>query len=134
MADILPGIVTPTADTDIRHVTAGALVQDGFVLRRDSDGRYVGAQADNAATATIVGISLVTSRGAQPVDYAASGNIDFDLAVLTVGTVYVLSATGVGGIAPWADLVSTNLVTVLGVAITTTRMRLKINNSGAIIA
>ena len=51
----------------------------------------------------------------------------------TIGTVYVLSAAAAGGIAPWADLVSTDIVSVLGVATATTELEIKLLNSGAAI-
>jgi len=53
---------------------------------------------------------------------AQYGNLTIS-AVMTVGEVYVVSATA-GGIAPVGDLVTGNYVTVLGVATTTSNLQL----------
>lgn len=61
--------------------------------------------------------------------YAVNGS-EIDLgATLAVGQVYCVSATS-GAICPYADLVSTNRVTILGVAVTTSKLRIAITISG----
>ena len=133
MVDIAPGTVTPTGFSDIRSGTCGVAITLGDPIRfNSSTGRYEPAQADAAGTATVVGVALDTAVIGGPVTYAASGPIDL-ASVLTVGTVYVLSAANAGGIAPWADLASTEIVSVLGVATAATRLSLKILNSAAAI-
>ena len=49
---------------------------------------------------------------------------------VAVGQAYVVSAANAGGIAPYADLASTNQVTLLGVGQTTSRIKLAGNASG----
>lgn len=68
------------------------------------------------ATAAIKGIALNGASVGQPVTYQTSGTITIG-ATVTVGTIYVLSATA-GGICPAADLASGDYVTIIGVAST----------------
>jgi len=56
------------------------------------------------------------------------GNMDLG-ATLTVGETYVVSSTS-GGIAPIGDLVSSNYVSILGIATASDNLNLAINVSG----
>lgn len=83
--------------------------------------------ADNNVTAVEagsngIGIALNGGGSGQLADVQTGGDINIG-ATLTVGETYVVSATA-GKICPVADI-STNFVTVLGVAISSTILRLK---------
>jgi len=134
MVDISPGTVTHTVgETDVRNGICGVAITGGDPLRLNSSTtRFEPAQADAASTATVVGLALHAAAIGQPIAYAISGPLTMG-SVLTVGTVYVLSAAAAGGIAPWADLASTEIVSVLGVATAATALPLSINNSGAVM-
>lgn len=130
MVDITPGTVTPTSETDIGRGTAGATLTEGQAVKLDTaTQRYVAAQATLDGFA---GVALHDAESGQPLAFAKSGPIDFTGA-LVKGTVYVVSAAAAGGIAPWADLVATNFVTVIGVATTTGQLEAKPLVSGATI-
>ena len=86
---------------------------------------------DTAAAAACVGSAINDAAASQSVTYLKSGNLDIN-AVATKGTVYVVSAAA-GKIAPVADLVSTNFVTILGVASSTTRINIKLNATGVVV-
>ncbi len=131
MADIAVGTVTPGATSDNRSGTAGGTIASGDPLRVSAL-KLVPAQADSSTTATVVGVALHDAEDGQPIAYSAGGKVAI-ASVATIGTVYVLSAAAPGGIAPWADLVQGNIVTVLGVATAATVLDLKILNSGAAI-
>jgi hypothetical protein len=83
------------------------------------------AAANKAAAA---GIVLTPAASDGTFLYAVPG-AEVDLgATLAVGQVYCVSATS-GAICPYADLVSTNRVTILGVASTTAKLLLDISVS-----
>ena len=72
---------------------------------------------DTAAKAVVAGIALNNASDDQPLHVLQEGQITIG-GTVAVGTIYVQSSTA-GGIAPAADLLSTNYVTKLGIGITT---------------
>ena len=105
-------------------VTAG---QPGYIS--SADGKAYKTDA-NASLATAVAYGIFVSGGAagQPVALQTGGDLAFN-AVLTVNTAYVCGATA-GSIAPIADVTTGWSLGFLGVAISTTVMRLGILNTG----
>jgi hypothetical protein len=101
------------------------------VYRKASDGKFYKADALTQAAADVIGIALTSAATSQPTSAQAGGSIALEaVAGITVGEIYVLSDTVDGKIAPAADLVSTNWVTVLGVGISATEIKLGILVSG----
>jgi hypothetical protein len=96
---------------------AGATVTAGQAVYLDSVTSTLKlAQADGtAAEAAAVGIALHAAGAGQPLVYADQGSIINIGATTTKATTYVVSATA-GGVAPQADLVSTNKIVRLGYA------------------
>jgi hypothetical protein len=86
----------------------------------------------SAATATVKGIALNGGVSGQPVKVAIGGGTLDPGFTVTVGTVYVQSATA-GGIAPVADLASGHYVCVLGVGITASQLSLVVKNAGVAV-
>lgn len=99
--------------------TAGAAITAGDPLYADAaDGfKLKPCIATSAAAAKCVGIALCDCADEQQVVYLTQGQITIG-ATVVVGQTYVVSAAAPGGIAPLADLVSTNFPTILGIAIT----------------
>lgn len=96
---------------------AGETITQGqSVYRKAADKEIYKADANvTAAEAAAVGIALNSAADGQPIKFQTDGSITLGAGAAPVeGTVYVVSATA-GGIAPVADLVSTNYVTTLGV-------------------
>jgi hypothetical protein len=119
-------VVATSASTVKASGTSGEAVDIGQSVWLDpADGRIKKAQATNATHApNIVGVALDTVAAAnQPITYATSGDVTFG-GGLTQGQVYVVSATAAGAIAPYSDLAATNYVAFLGLALSTTVMRL----------
>jgi hypothetical protein len=118
MADltVTPGSVLFTSGTKITG-TAGAAVTAGQAVYEDSTTSTLKlAQADGtAAEVAAVGIALHAAGSGQPLVYAAQGSVINIGATTSTATTYVVSATA-GGVAPQADLVSTNKITRLGYA------------------
>lgn len=131
MADltITVGDVKKTDSTSIAEGIAGATVTAGQPVYKDStaSNKLKPADADVLASAAAVGIALHGASADQPLKYAISGNLTLS-AVMTAGAVYVVSANA-GGIAPVADLGSGDYVTLLGIATSTTNLKLSISVS-----
>jgi hypothetical protein len=131
MADIsvTASSVVPGATARRQTKTASVAITAGQVVYVNSSDQLALADNDaSATTAAAVGIALNSCAANQPCSYATSGAVTFN-AVLTAGTIYVLSATA-GGIAPAADLASDDYVTILGVASSTTSLTVNIFASG----
>lgn len=128
MADVS---VTTTAvkqvvgSTQVDTGIAGEAVAAGKVLYKnanDSNKLYLADANAALATAQAVGVAMHAASTDQPIEYATGG--DLDMSGLTVALVYIVSATA-GGIAPVADLTTGWYSSVLGVALSSTRLRLK---------
>lgn len=126
MADLVitTGNVQPGTGALTVSGTAGATLTAGQSVYLDStDNTYKPADANNtAATANCKGITLNGAVSGQPVTIQYSGNMEFG-AIITEGEIYVVSGTA-GGIAPEADIVSGWRVTIIGVGVSTTEIKL----------
>lgn len=132
MADlsITAANVAPGANARKETVTAGATITAGTPVYKDTadNDEYKASDADAAGTADSDGIALTGSSDGQPLVIQKSGGSINLGATLVVGQVYVVSTTA-GGIAPYADLLSGDYVTILGVATSTSLLKLTIINS-----
>jgi hypothetical protein len=132
MADlsITAANVAKGTDAVVATGTAGATITAGQTVYLDSSVNQLKlGDADAQARSVVRGIALHGASSGQPIDYQTWGNLDLG-ATLTVGEIYVQSTTA-GGIAPEGDLVSTDYVTVLGIATAADNLRLRINASEA---
>jgi len=109
---------------------SGATVTQGLLVYSDADdsGDYKLADCTSTtATATCVGVALSSGADGQPCVIQTSGYLTCDN--LTANTVYVLSAAGKP--CPAADYSAvTDYLTVIGVAVSTTSLKLGINCAG----
>jgi hypothetical protein len=123
--------VAPSDSAAIEYGTSGeALTAGKAIYRKAADGLMYKARANAATTDDASGIAMNDAPGVgQPVAYARAGTINPG-ATLAVGTIYVLSAAAAGGIAPVDDLVSTNYVTMLGIATAAGALQLALFTSG----
>ena len=108
----------------------GATVTAGQLVYKDSaDGLWKLADANGVAAArTPGGIALNGGVPGQPVRVHKSGDITLN-AVLTVNTAYFLSDTP-GGICPAADVGSGEYGTFVGIAKSTTVLKVNLTSSG----
>jgi hypothetical protein len=131
MADltITAANVKKTDSTLITEGIAGATITAGQPVYKDStaSNKLKPADADVLASAAAVGIALHGASADQPLKYATGGNLTLGV-VMTAGAVYVVSTTA-GGIAPVADLGSGDFVTLLGIATSTSNLKLSISVS-----
>lgn len=128
MADVTITAANVVAGTSAQTLTgtAGETITAGqAVYLKAADSKLYKADANvTSAEATAVGIALHGSLANQPLTYQTAGTITIGGTVVA-GTAYYVSATA-GGICPFADLTSTNLATLLGVATTTGAIKLTI--------
>jgi hypothetical protein len=83
------------------------------------NGQWFRADANDGLVKSQASAIALTPAATGETVVLANGNAEINLgATLAVGEVYVVSAT-VGAIAPYADLVANDYVTILGVAKTT---------------
>lgn len=99
--------------------TAGATLAEGTPVYLDTNNQWQKMRATSATLAgngARTGIVLTPATSGRRVFVQEAGVVNLG-ATLTVGGIYVVSAT-LGAIAPFADLATTNKITVLGIAIT----------------
>lgn len=129
-ANVLSG-----AGAQIAFGKAGAAVTAGQTVYQDpADQRFKLADCDNASAAVraVSGIALNNAANGQPLAVQYDGEITLG-AVLTAGVTYYLSPNP-GGIAPIADILSGDYPTVIGVAESTSVLRLGILAAGVALA
>lgn len=125
-ANVLAGTAAATAEG-----TALVAITAGQVVAIDTATGKIALADSNSATAGIrspVGIALHGAAAGQPIEYAKSGLVTVG-GTLVAGTAYYLSDTP-GGIAPVADVGTGEYPTILGIATSTTVLKLKIQESG----
>ncbi len=114
-------------------VVAGEAISEGQLVYLDTvSGKYKLALATAEASANVVGVS-VTSAATDGYFLMQSSRNYFAGTTLVAGDPIYLSATA-GAICPHADLASTNYVTLLGHAISTSEIEINIDVTGIAIA
>ncbi len=108
---------------------AGATITAGQTLYLDSVTstiKLADVDASDAAS-TVIGISLHAATSGQPIVYARAGLVTFN-AVLVASKIYIATVTA-GGIALAADHTTAWRMSILGVALSTTSLKLHLYNS-----
>lgn len=130
MADyvITAGNVDPVEETGIVQLIAAVSITAGQPLYNNG-GQADLADASAQASAACIGVALNNAAAGQPVSYAKAGKNVLYGAIFTAGALVVVSATA-GGLAPYADLLPTEYVSIVGIATTTSNLLLILNNTG----
>jgi len=135
MADVTVTAASVVASDDaVRKTgTAGETITAGQPLYLDAaTGKLKKCINTGSSEAAAVGIALHGASLNQPVQYV-SDDPEFTVGgTVAAGSIYCVSGTA-GGIAPSADLASADYATVLGVGISTSKIKLKINASGVAV-
>lgn len=124
--------VVPGNLKDIRTGQAGVAITSGQTLYRDATAgnKLKLADADAEATAQAVGIAVCDAGINELVSYATNGNTVTQVGTtFTVGVAYFLGPTA-GGISPEADVLSGDYKTYIGVATTTSALKVHIHIGG----
>lgn len=125
--------IIPAASYAYVDTVAAATITRGQVCYLNSSNQAALAQCDGTATeATIAGVALNDAGAGQPIRLQNGGSLGMGT-VLTAGVPYCVGTTA-GQIVPFADIASTNKVSYLGVASTTSNLVIGINNTGVTLA
>ncbi|MBD9569039.1 hypothetical protein [Ensifer sp. ENS08] len=122
------------AGARIEHGTAGETITAGKLVFLDqtTTGKWLLADADAATAAARgqgkIGVALNGASNGQPLAVQTEGPITIG-ATVVAGTTYYLSPNP-GGIAPLADILTGDYVTIVGVATSTSAIRLDFQYSG----
>ena len=126
---VTAGDVSPGTDAglDVTGTAGAALTAGQVVYYSASADEYLVADTETSSTtADADGVVVCTAADTQKCVVQKTGQIDIGGTVV-VGTVYVLSVTG--KIAPADDLATGDWVTVIGIGVTATDIKLGINAS-----
>lgn len=125
--------VQPGSTAKLVYGTFGATVTAGQLLYQDAtDNKFKLFDADaSAATGVLAGVAMCGGANGQPATVLVSGDYNPG-GTVAVGTVYVGSATA-GALCPTSDLVTGMYTNVLGVATTTSNIRVNIQASGVAV-
>ncbi|RJP54315.1 MAG: hypothetical protein C4583_03050 [Anaerolineaceae bacterium] len=130
--------VLPSSGDTEKGIAGEAITAGQAVYKRATDGYWLKAQCDGTAEeagATNCGIALVSALAANaPIVVALPGSI-VTLgagAAPAAGTIYCIAAAA-GGIAPSADMATTNKVTVLAIGIGSNQVLVaRVYNAGSV--
>lgn len=133
MADLIITAANVIADSRARTTLgkAGATITAGQIVYLDSATATYKLADNNSATVAArspVGVALNGASSGQPLVVAESGRVTIG-ATLTAGVAYYLSDTP-GGLCPVADVGAGEYSTIIGIAVSTTVMNVKIQESG----
>jgi hypothetical protein len=112
------------------QLTAGATLTAGQAAYKEAatgDAKLSDNDSATAEVRAVLGLSLHAALTDQPVTIAKNGAIVDLGAILTAGTDYFLSGTP-GGICPRADVTTGDDPVRIGMALTTSRLQLDIND------
>lgn len=121
----------PVAPYTLKYGIAGATITAGKPLYLDSATNTWKLADSNGASDEIrkaTALALTGSSAGQPVAYMTEGDVTLG-ATMTAGVAYYLSDTA-GGICPVADLGAGEYPCLIGIANSTTVLRLGFNYSG----
>jgi len=127
-ADVV-GVIVDNVKPVVRKLTAGGTIVAGQSVALDAtDSKAYISDASNTDRDFITGTALNDATAGQPIDIISGGHLTVS-AVGTAGDAVVMSQTA-GALAPIGDLVSTDEVAVFGYFISTTVIKVAINNLG----
>lgn len=122
----------PVAGSLIGYGTSGATITAGQAIYLEASSNTWKLADNNSATAearAATALALTGSSSGQPIAYITAGNSVTLGGTMTAGVAYYLSDTP-GGICPVADLSSGEYPQVIGIATSTTVLRLSFTASG----
>lgn len=137
MADLTITSAVPVAGSELVYGDgiAGATFAPGLLAYRDATDGYKLKLAitSSQAAAEVVGMALHISVSGQPLRILRGGEVTLGT-TLAVGQVYCLSGGSTGLLCPVTDVDSGEYVTIVGVASTTTVLKLNIWNTRVLSA
>jgi hypothetical protein len=130
---VTPANVLASGQAQLSTGTAGASITAGQALYQDVDGSMKLYDANGASPLNVMkGIALHASLTGQPIVYARADPSFQPGFTLVVGDTVIGSATTPGSLCPESDKASGWFITNVGIAISTTKMKLAILASGVV--
>jgi len=122
--------IKPGTNAQKQRGTAGATLTIGLAVYLDAaTNTWKIAHCETSdTTAAASGIALSEASSGQPVIVQTGGNLTTSAHLSLASPVYILSAAG--AICPAADLANNDYITIIGVATSTTNLKLSFNASG----
>lgn len=130
---ITPANVVLPSDALLIQAFAGEALAMLDVVKRDADGRWIKGTPATAGATDQVGL-VVSGAVAEDQPMLVLQNADVEITVgsiLTDKGIYVLSAANAGKIAPIGDLGGSDLVFLVGIAVSATVLRTLLKYTGA---
>lgn len=122
--------VLPSASAKFATGKAGVAITAGQWLYLDTDGTWKLADANDVTPKYKVRGCAVNSAGVGQYIRVCIGDTNFNPgATLSIGTVYILSTTP-GGIAPVSDAASGSYISILGIATSTSLLKMNTSPYG----
>lgn len=135
MADVnlTEASVKPTATTLIQRGTYGGTIVQGTLLyyAPTTDTWEIADCTTSATTAAATGMALSSGADGQPGRIAVGGDVTVD-GLSLAAPVMILSTAG--QMCPSADLANADYITIVGVASSTTNLKLSFKPSGVVAA
>lgn len=132
MADLTitaANVLKASGGTQVTGIAGEALTAGQSIYVDTADNSKIKlADADAATTAVVAGVTLNDAATGQPIEYLTVGNYNPG-ATVVLGETYATSITP-GGIAPIADILSGDFITIIGIATTTSNINININVGG----
>ncbi len=126
---VVPANVQPGPGSIERTGTAAVPITAGDSVFIDSSGAIDLCENDQTIVeAACRGVALNDAAIGQPIRYVVSGEVDMG-AITAAGQVYIVGAAP-GGIAPEADAIAGEFVTIIGVGVSANNIKLGITQSG----
>ncbi len=130
MTDITIGSFTLQADSVHRWGIAAAALAPGDSIFITATGTIDLAEKDQTIVeAACRGVAISTAAIGQPVSYLIGGSVRMGGGTVVAGIVYCVG-NAPGGIAPQVDVIATEFLTVIGIAVDTAELKLGILQSG----
>lgn len=127
--------VTGTGESFGEGTASGTLTAGMPVYIDTANSNVIKACDANASllASTVAGVTLHGALTGQPIKYQKAGNITIG-ATVAVGSIYVAGFTTAGDIEAHGALTTGVYTSILGIAISTTVIQLRINNGGVAYA
>lgn len=127
-ANVKENAATATTNKKLTDTAGEAISAGDLIYKLSSDSKMYRALNDTAAHAAHKGMAINSAATGQPVTYQYEGDVDPG-ATVAVGEVYGVSVNA-GKVAQVGDLASTKFRSIFGVGLTTSTIRIGINNTG----
>ena len=132
MADLTitsSSVLKTAAATQVTGIAGEAITAGQSVYKDLTDSSKLKlADADAATTAVCAGVALNDAASGQPITYISTGDYNPG-ATVVIGTTYAVAITA-GGIAPIVDILTGDFTTHIGIATTTSNIKVNINVGG----